>query len=135
MSTERRRHPRYEIAAQVRVKRGRVNYVLDIGNISLSGAFVRCDNLGDLPWFAVDKEVELDIFAYEDLENISLQARIVRVVEAGAAGHPGFGVQFVNLTVDAYDKLFGLVALAARLSAEPPPLPGAEPAGSGGNES
>ena len=123
MKTERRRHPRYEIAAQVRVKYGRVNYILEVSNISLSGAFIRCDNLQQYPWFRVGQEVDLDIFDFENLDNIGVQGEIVRLVGGDGPGKPGFGVQFVNLTVDAYDRLFGLVTLAKRLSAEPPPLP------------
>jgi len=125
MTRERRRHERYDIAAQIRVKHGRVNYIMDVANISLSGAFVRCDDLSQLPWFRIDQELDLDIFDFEDLDNISLKARIVRLVDEGGPGHPGFGVQFVNLSHEAYDKLFGLVAVAARMSAQPPPLPGA----------
>jgi hypothetical protein len=123
MAVERRRHPRFDIAAQVRVKYGRVNYVMDVSNISLSGAFIRCDNLSQLPWFRVDQEVDLDLFDYEDLENISLEGRIVRIIEGGDTEHPGFGVQFLNLTVEAYNKLYEIIATAARLSAQPPPLP------------
>lgn len=123
MTEERRRHARYDIAAQIRVKHGRVNYIMDVANISLSGAFVRCENLSQLPWFRIDQQVDLDIFDFEDLDNISLQGQIVRIVDENGPGHSGFGIQFVNLTVEAHDKLFGLVATAARLSAEPPPLP------------
>jgi hypothetical protein len=123
MTVERRRHPRYDLAAQIRVKYGRVNYIMQVSNISLSGAFIRCDNLEQLPWFHVGQEVTLDIFDIEDLENTTVAGRIVRKVDAGDSGHPGFGVQFVNLTVEARDRLFELVALAARLSAQPPPLP------------
>jgi hypothetical protein len=123
MTVERRRHPRYDLAAQIRVKHGRVNYIMEVSNISLSGAFIRCDNLEQLPWFHVGQEVALDIFDVEALDNISIAGRIVRKVDASGPGRPGFGVQFVNLTVEAHDKLFELVALAARLSAQPPPLP------------
>jgi hypothetical protein len=125
MTVERRRHPRYEIAAQIRVKRGHVNYIMDVANISLSGAFIRCDDLDRLPQFRLGQEVDLDLFNYEDLDNIGLQARIVRIVGEDGPGHPGFGVQFINLSHETYNTLFGLVSLAARMSAEPPPLPGA----------
>ncbi|MBW2278752.1 MAG: PilZ domain-containing protein [Deltaproteobacteria bacterium] len=125
MTEERRRHERYDIAAQIRVKNGRVNYIMDVANISLSGVFVRCEELSQLPWFRVDQEVDLDLFSFENLDNLSLRGQIVRVVGEQGPGHAGFGVQFVNLTVEAHDKLFELVATAARLSAEPPPLPAA----------
>jgi hypothetical protein len=125
MVVERRRHRRYDIAAQIRVKRGHVNYVMDVANISLSGAFIRCDELNQLPWFRIGQELDLDIFDFQDLENTTLKAEIVRIVDEDGPGRPGFGVQFVNLTVEVYDKLFVLVASAARLSAQPPPLPDA----------
>ena len=93
-------------------------------DISLSGVYVRCDELQQYPWFRVGQAVELDIFNFEDLDNIQVQGEIVRVVDDSEPGRSGFGVQFLNLTVDAYNKLCGLIELAARLSAEPPPLPG-----------
>jgi hypothetical protein len=124
MDRDRRRHPRYDIAAQIRVRYGRVNYVMEVGNISLSGAFVRCDDLERLPQFRIGQELDLDVFEFENLDNVSLRGRIVRIVESGGALRPGFGVQFVNPTPETYDKLFGLVECACRLSAEPPPLPG-----------
>jgi hypothetical protein len=129
MTAERRRHPRYDLAAQIRVKHGHVNYIMTVGNISLSGAFVNCDELEQLPWFRLGQDLDLDIFALEELDNISLSGQIVRVVDQQGPGPAGFGVQFVNLTKEAYDKLFGLVELAARLSAVPPPLPSARGGG------
>ncbi len=42
---ERRRHERYELMAQVRVQRGGTDYVLDLGNLSLSGALLSLGSL------------------------------------------------------------------------------------------
>jgi hypothetical protein len=124
MDTDRRRHPRYEIMAQVRVLRGTVNYVLDVSNISVSGLFVSTAGLPRMPWFRKDQQIELDLFVPEELDNIRVLGRIMRLVEGEDGPGSGFGVQFVDLDEATQVKIDRLVGLAKARSVHPPPLPG-----------
>jgi hypothetical protein len=124
MDTDRRRHPRYEIMAQVRVLRGTVNYVLDVSNISVSGLFVSTAGLPRMPWFRNDQQIELDLFVPEELENIRVLGRIVRLEQGEDGSSSGFGVQFVDVGEEAQVKIDRLVGLAKARSVHPPPLPG-----------
>ena len=123
MGMERRNFPRYEVMAQIRVKRGRVNYIMDVENLSLSGLFVTSDSIKQMPWFRIGQELEMDIFATEELENIRIHGRIVRITDSDVEGQAGFGVEFTSLPDDAKKKLSMFVDNMAVESIHPPPLP------------
>ena len=110
--------------AQVRVKRGGVTHILDVKNISLSGVFVNAGEGKDRARLRVGQELELDLFHVDELENISVGARVVRVVEDLDPELTGFGIQFLEMDGEARDKMGILVDRAATAALTPPPLPG-----------
>lgn len=120
---ERREHDRYELLAQVRVKRGKINYLLEVRNVSASGAFIAIDDLRAMPWFRVDQELDMDIFAVEELDNLRIRGRVVRVVEPGGSSPAGVGVQFGPMDEATRAILNQLVDHAEATSIHPPPLP------------
>jgi hypothetical protein len=123
MTNDRRRYPRYEIIAQVTVRSGSENYLMDVGNISRSGVFISADNLDNIPFFRVGQDLEMDLFTTEHLENVKMKGRIVRFVYESDGGKKGIGVEFAEATTQDNDALLRLVSLAAE-SIHPPPLPG-----------
>lgn len=124
MSTERRRHQRYSIMAHVRVTRGTVNYVLDVTNISLSGAFVSTLGLPPTAAFRAGQSIELNIFLSESTENIRVFGRIVRTVERNDPPARGFGVEFTDVDDTARLGISLLVEIARTSETpSPPPLP------------
>ena len=123
MGMERRGFPRYDVMAQIRVKRGRVNYIMDVKNVSLSGLFVTSDSIKQMPWFRIGQELEMDVFTTEELENIRVSGRIARITDSDVEGQAGFGVEFTSLTDDAREKLSMFVEDMAVESIHPPPLP------------
>jgi c-di-GMP-binding flagellar brake protein YcgR len=121
---EKRGHPRYDILAQIRVKRGTVVHLMDVSNISLSGAFVATDSVAAQRWLRVGQELELDLFTTDDLDNVRVTGRVVRILDQERTGARGFGVEFMRLEGGTADRLRRIVALAAERSIHPPPLPG-----------
>jgi len=126
MANERRRYPRYEIIAQVTVRSGSENYLMDVGNISRSGVFISADNLDNVPFFREGQELEMDLFTTEHLENVKVKGRIVRFEYGSDGVVKGFGVEFARVTAQDNKALLRLVNLATE-SIHPPPLPGREP--------
>ena len=124
MAMERRKDPRYDIVAQIRVKRGRVNYLMDVRNISMSGAFISSDNVSEFSWAREGTQMEFNLFDLEDLKSVEVKASIVRVIGSGDAGRQGFGVRFEDLDPVQKQRLFEMVAYASTQSIHPPPLPG-----------
>ncbi len=123
MVNERQRYPRYEIIAQVTVRSGNVNYLMDVGNISCSGLFISAENLDNIPLFREGQDLEMDLFTTEHLENIKVTGRIVRFEYGSDGGKKGFGVEFTRAIAEDNDELLRLVNMAAE-SIHPPPLPG-----------
>ena len=124
MAMERRKDPRYDIVAQIRVKRGRVNYLMDVRNISMSGAFISSDNVSEFSWAREGTQMAFNLFDLEDLKSVEVKASIVRVIGSGDAGRQGFGVRFEDLDPVQKQRLFEMVAYASTQSIHPPPLPG-----------
>ncbi|HUT79081.1 MAG TPA: PilZ domain-containing protein [Polyangia bacterium] len=120
---ERRTEPRFDVFAQIRVRRGTVNYVMDVRNISRSGMFVATGSLECQPWFRVGQFVEVDLFIHEELENVRLDGEIVRLVESGTKEKQGFGVRFSELAPAVREVLDDLISRAQQKSVTPPPLP------------
>ena len=120
---ERRVHPRYEILAQVEIRRRAVTHVLEVRSISIGGAFISTTDRRVLAGIRLDEELELDIFATDELENLRVKARVVRLVGEGGSEAPGFGVRFEEVAADSQRLLERLVELAAAGRLRPPPLP------------
>lgn len=117
---ERRLHPRIELMAQVRIKRSRTDYVLDIKNISLGGALVDFGSLKRPAWLELGKPVEMVIFVTGGADlTVAVTGRIVRVVED--EHFRGFGLQFDELDASASAAVEALVEHAK--GTQPPPLP------------
>ena len=123
MANERRRYPRYEIIAQVTIRSGGENYLMDVGNISCSGVFISGDNLDSISFLYEGQELEMDLFTTAHLENIRMKGRIVRFEYGSDGEKKGFGVEFAKATAETNDELLRLVNMAAE-SIHPPPLPG-----------
>ena len=126
MESESRRHPKYDIMAQIRVKRGRVNYIMDIGNIRRSGAFVSTDSVKDIQALRLGQILEMDIFDAGLLENIRIKGEIMRIVGNKDNRRSGFGVKFTEIDEKAERQLRDLLAILGEPSIEPPPLPTVE---------
>ena len=86
---ERRAHPRFELMAQVRVKRGRVDFIMDLCNISQSGALLDMGSLKTPSWVQTGRVVQIFIIHPEDLDTIAVQGEIMRVVKQPATPKPG----------------------------------------------
>jgi hypothetical protein len=123
MANERRRHPRYEIIAQVTIRSGGENYLMDVGNISCSGVFVYADNLDSISFLYEGQKLEMDLFTTAHLENIRVKGRVVRFEYGSDGEKTGFGVEFTGETAIGNRELLRLVNMAAE-SIHPPPLPG-----------
>jgi hypothetical protein len=120
---ERRTDPRFEIFAQIQVKRGTVNYVMEVRNISRSGMFVSTGSLDRLPQFRVGQTMEADLFIPDELDNVRITGEIVRRVDSGPSGRQGFGVHFSDPPPAVREILDDLVSRAEQKSIIPPPLP------------
>ena len=123
---ERRRYPRYDIMAHVRVKSGTVNHILDITNISISGVFVSTLGLPRTVQFSAGQSIELNLFLSGVAENVRVLGRIVRTVEREDPPASGFGAEFVDVDEEARLGIALLVETARSSEAprpQPPPLP------------
>ena len=116
---ERRREARYQLLAEVRVSGAEPTPVLELGNLSRSGALVR---FGDLPkpaWVRLGHTVEMDIINPNSLDTLEVTGEIVRVQE-DADGH-GFAVVFKGCDEAQIEIIDDLIDIADRISALPPP--------------
>jgi hypothetical protein len=111
-SSERRSHLRYALLAQVHVKHASVDYVLALGNLSVSGALLGFGSLPKPTWVRLGRMVELAIVNPETYDSVCVDGRIVRVHE-DADGH-GFAVEFSQPNDLAREGLAGLIQLAQR---------------------
>jgi hypothetical protein len=116
---ERRREARYQLLAEVRVGGADATPVLELGNLSRSGALV-C--FGDLPkpgWVRLGHTVQMDIINPDNLDALEVTGEIVRVQE-DADGH-GFAVRFKDCDAAQTEIIDDLIDIADRISALPPP--------------
>jgi hypothetical protein len=126
---ERRRHPRYELMAQVRVKRGHLDYVMDLQNISLGGALLHMGKLDRPGWLAVGRMLEIGIIHPVHYDTLLVDGRVVRLVEDEEG--TSVAVEFCELDSEGSDGIAKLVALAVAgnegaaggAGKGPPPLP------------
>jgi hypothetical protein len=129
-SVDRRRYPRYDLIAQVYVKRASADYVLELRNISRSGVLVLLGTLPKPAWIDVDRRIELSIVNPETLDPVQVGGTVVRVQrdELGLS----FAVDFGELSPEALAEIEGLVRLgrpqpppgpSTPTGRQPPPLP------------
>jgi hypothetical protein len=112
---DRRIHPRYELLAQVTVRHGSVDHVLEILNLSRGGALVDLAHEPRPRWLELHRPVEVRVFDGEGRAVLERTGSIVRVVEN--VDNRTFAVQFDEL-LDA-DSVRTALSDARR----PPPLP------------
>src|SRR5690606_8351990 len=122
--SERRKAPRVELMALVRVKRGKVDLVMELSNISLTGALVDMGSLRPPSWIKERRVVDIGIVHPDDLHVIESRGRSVRIEKA--ANTTRFAVEFVEVGGSVRRDLERLMA-RPRSSAPPrrmpPPLP------------
>ncbi len=111
------RAERYALMAQVRVRRSEIDYVLDVIDISLSGALIDLGELARPKWLKVRQEVLLTLLL--DGEQQELTGEIVRIVEDLEGSR--FAIRYTpKVSVEDLRQL-----LMAHGRSLPPPLPGA----------
>ncbi|MCC6524246.1 MAG: PilZ domain-containing protein [Polyangiaceae bacterium] len=116
---ERRQHERYELLAQLSMHLEEVDYVLELVNLSHSGAYVLLGSVERPEGLDVGVEVLLSVIHPTSGELVALAGRVVRLQEDLRG--LGFGVHFRELDADGQSGLEDLLTLARR---QPPPLPG-----------
>lgn len=112
--------------AQVRVKRGRNSLVLDVVNVSESGALVDLGSLDRPNWVRPGRTVEMILFVLDEdaeLAPINVWADIVRVVDDPTGVQFGVCFQDPDGTVAASILRLAEAAAPPRPAAQPPPLP------------
>jgi hypothetical protein len=119
--SERRRDPRFEILAQVRVKSTETDYVLEVKNLSASGALIELGSLERPGWLKIGRRVELTLFVPDHEASADIAGDVVRIVEDSRMC--AFGVQFVNTSSAAKSYLEQLLGPGRTLRPKPPPLP------------
>ena len=118
---DRRSGPRYELMAQVQVKKKEINEIMEVKNISVTGVLISTTDRSQIDAFTIDGVVEIDIFSTQNLKNISIAGRIVRGQKSG--DEYTFGIEFINLNNKKIREITELVELAYRMSGQPPLLP------------
>lgn len=119
--SERRRHPRFEILAQVRVRNAQTDYVLEVKNLSVSGALIELGSLERPGWLKVGRQVELTLFVPEDDASADLTGDVVRIVEDSRMC--AFGVTFVGISATGRAYLERVLGTSTTTRPKPPPLP------------
>lgn len=110
------RAERYALMAQVRVRRSKVDYVLDVIDISLSGALVDLGELARPDWLKIRQHVLLTLLL--DGVQQELTGEVVRIVEDLEGSR--FAIRYTpDVAVDELRQL-----LMAHGRSLPPPLPG-----------
>lgn len=110
------RAERFAMAAQVRVQKSDTDYVLDVVNVSLSGALIDLAKLRRPKWLKVRRTVEVTLLADDSL--LELRGVVVRIVEDLDGAR--FAIRFESgQSLDALGEL-----LRSHGQPLPPPLPG-----------
>lgn len=112
---ERRIHTRFDLLAQVTVRHGSVDHVLEILNLSRGGALVDLANEARPRWLEMHRVVEVRLFDGEGRTVLEASGKIVRVSESLATRT--FAVEFDALLDDE------AVRRVLREAGRPPPLP------------
>ena len=107
LPSERRKHPRVGLIAQVQVKRGGEVEILQARNVSIGGVFLEGEPRNH-PQLALGVELDLALVPEDDAEGhpIIMRAKVARV-ERGA--QPGFGVSIIRIDTYSQGRLSALV--------------------------
>lgn len=117
---ERRRHERVDLVAQVRVSRGQGDIIMELSNISASGAMMHMGMLKRPSWVAMERVIDVSITHPVDLDTVELKARIMRIVEDRSG--ISLGVCFEDVSPEAHAAIARLLR-AGSVRPAPPPLP------------
>ena len=117
---ERRRFQRHEMMASVHVRHAAVDYLLELGNISRSGALVLLGSLPQPLWMTLGRKVELSLVALLDENETAPSSYRDPLVLRGAivrmhAGNKGFGMHFDmsdEETARSAERVAELISLA-----------------------
>jgi hypothetical protein len=124
-SPDRRFAPRYDLIAQANVASGGEAFLMPVGNISTTGAFLE-GNPAEHPDLKVGVELELVLSAStpgmgdDEVLNIKCKGRIARVEPARPSRAGGFGITLQLATAEEAACLEVLVGVLSHL---PPPPP------------
>jgi hypothetical protein len=110
----RRVYERFDLLAQVRVRQGTLDHVLEIINISRGGALV---DLGDAKprWLALRRVVEVRLLAEDGSALLDATGSVVRIVET--LDKRMFAIEFDTPQDDE------IIRRALKAAGKPPPLP------------
>ena len=120
-TSERRRHPRYEILAQVRVRPADTDFVLEVKNLSMSGALIELGSLERPVWVKIGRRVELTLFVPDQARSAEVSGPIRRIVED--TEQCAFAVQFEGISAEARSYLELILGPRRSLRPKPPPFP------------
>jgi len=123
---ERRRHARHTLLAQVHVRRGREDVVMELVNISLSGALFEMGRIERPRWLELSRELDIAITHPISYSLLLIKGKVRRIVEEQEG--TGFAVEFEGLDEDTTRAISELVSIAAESNSPdtrrgPPPLP------------
>lgn len=127
---ERRRHPRFELFAQVWVRHATVVYVMEIANASRSGLLVQVPRSDTPPWVRRGQEVELQLFPANSEATLDLRGRIVRVEAGDEATPTRYGVELDPLAPEDAERFDEILTLA-EIGQDVLVAPSQHPAGAG----
>lgn len=115
VATDRRRFQRHELLAQVRVRHGVIDFVLEIANLSCGGALVDFGSMPRPSWLTLRCKVDVRVLHTDGRALIESPARVVRIEES--LERCTFAVEFEVTQPESVVKR----AMAGRWL--PPPLP------------
>ena len=109
---ERRRHPRIQLLAEVKLSGLGVVHTMKTLDVSLSGLFV-VGSPKDFPGLEVGTEVDFVLYPTPELaehgaREVDARARVVRV-EQGGLRRPGFGLEIQRIDSDNMHNLGGMI--------------------------
>jgi hypothetical protein len=125
---ERRRHPRFELFAQIWVRHATVVYVMEIANASRSGLLVQVPRAESPPWVRLGQEGELQLFPANSEATLDLRGRIVRVEAGDEATPTRYGVELDPLAPKDAER-FELILILAESGQDVLVAPSPHPAG------
>ena len=115
MSEEDRRiFERFDVIAQVRVRHGQVDHIMEVLNVSRGGALIDLGTDARPGWLKLDRRIQIRLLGPDGDELIDAEADVVRIVESRDART--FAVQFEGVQGEAHLK-------DVLRSVRPPPLP------------
>lgn len=108
--SERRRHPRYEVLAQVEIRGDETTLVMPVRNISVGGLYVDLDSpdpgtLG--PELAPGQRATVFLDASDgggDTLSVTREAEILRIDSGGPGGSGGMALRWVPVDADVAER-------------------------------